>query len=253
MKNNDRHGFAPRPLALGIALLFAAPAALASQGAHDPLVAIDRNRAAIIADIAQGFQGEYAREAQLTPEGAAAALQGRLAKLRADRLLAASLASSYASLKAILAEADSGAATAFAAARNKALGDANRDLVYTPLAPCRLIDTRGEGAPIQGGAFAPGERRAFVPAGACGVPATGVSSLMVSFTTWNLTPTSGGYLSLLGPGAPVAMTTDIFEFGRAWSAASTVVPAGASGQFDAFVANASAHLVVDVLGYFGPA
>ena len=77
--------------------------------------------------------------------------------------------------------------------RRAPIAEAVNNLVYTPIAPCRLLDTRGFGAPISGGPFAPGERRAIVPAGACGLPATGVSAVMMALTTQNLTPQSGGY------------------------------------------------------------
>ena len=100
----------------------------------DPLLAIDLNRSAIIADIVKGF------EAQAGSPGAAG-LRERLDKLRADRLLAASLASSRASLDAILAEAESPRSSTYASVREKALGDANRDLVYVPIVPCPLVNT----------------------------------------------------------------------------------------------------------------
>jgi hypothetical protein len=148
-------------------------------------------------------------------------------------------------LLAVLDESDAAAKSTFA--RTKALGDANRDLVYTPLTPCRLVDTR-----LSAGAFAPNERRPYVVNGACGVPQSNVGALMLSFTTQNLTPSSGGYLALVAPGAPISAVVDVFNLGSQWSASNTVVATGAAGQFDAFVSTASAHLIVDVLGYFGP-
>lgn len=136
-------------------------------------------------------------------------------------------------------------------AQAKAFGDANRDLVYTPLAPCRLVDTRG-GAPFAGGPYSPEERRTYQPGGACSIPTSGVSALMVSFTTFNMTPGSGGYLALLAPGALVTGIVDVFNLGASWSASNTIVSSGTAGQFDAYVNTASAHLSIDVLGYFGP-
>jgi hypothetical protein len=211
----------------------------------DPLAAIDLNRNAIIADIVRGFEARAGVEG--TP-----ALKARLEKLRADRLLAASLASSRESLDAIIAEAESPKLPAFTSLRAKSLGDPNKDLLYTPLTPCRLIDTRGNGAPFQGGAFAPGERRAYVPAGACAIPATGVATLLISFTTQNLTPVSGGVLAILAPAAPFTATVDVFNLGSTWSASNTAVATGGAGQFDVYVLIANAHVVVDVLGYFAP-
>jgi hypothetical protein len=213
----------------------------------DPLAAIDLNRNAIIADIVSGFGAQAGDDA-----AGSATLKARLEKLRADKLLAASLASSRESLDAIITEADAPRSAAFSHVNAKALGDPARDLVYTPLTPCRLIDTRGNGAPFQGGAFAAGERRAYVPAGACAIPATGVATMLVSFTTQNLTPVSGGVLAILPPAAPFTATVDVFNLGSTWSASNTAVATGGAGQFDVFVLIANAHVIVDVLGYFAP-
>ena len=47
-------------------------------------------------------------------------------------------------------------------------GDSNRELVYTPVAPCRILDTRFAGGPI-----ATNTRRAFQVAGSVGFPGQG--------------------------------------------------------------------------------
>lgn len=218
--------------------------AQAASEATDPLVSIDLNRQAIIGDIVKGFEASNSEGAER--------LKTRLAKLRADLLLAASLASTKESLEAIIAQSEKPTASAFQLLRQKAIGDANRDLLYTPIAPCRLVDTRGFNAPIQGGAFAPNERRSYEPQGRCSVPTSNVASLMLSVTTQNLTPQSGGYLTILAPGSPVSVANDVFNLGAAWSSLATTVMTGTAGQFDVFVNGANAHVVVDIVGYFGP-
>jgi hypothetical protein len=145
---------------------------------------------------------------------AIALLKSRLEALRADRLLAASLASSRTALDSILAESHASSEKALRQSRAKAFGDADRDLIYTPLPPCRLIDTRGFGAPIQGGPFLPNQRRAYVPAGGCGIPSSGVASLVVSYTSQNLTPASGGYLAIVAPNAPISAIVGVY--GSEW-------------------------------------
>jgi hypothetical protein len=212
----------------------------------DPLVAVDRNRASIIDDLVTAFRDD----ARLS--GGEDAFRDRLSKLRADRLLAASLASNWTTLQSMLDRVDRSEAARLQQPTSKALGDGDRDLVYTPLTPCRLVDTRGFGAPIQGGAFFPGARRTYTPAGACAIPASGVASMMISFTTQNLTPSSGGYLAILSPGAPVTATVDIFNFNSVWSAGSTAVRTGTAGQFDVYVNGATAEVIIDVVGYFAP-
>ena len=231
-------------LAMLLSMCGFAVAALPVSGA-DPLVSIDLNRSAIISDIVRGF------EAQASEEGAPK-LRARLEGLRADRLLAASLASSRETLESVLAGAQLPRSAARTQIRQKSLGDPNKDLLYTPLTPCRLIDTRGFGAPIQGGPFAGTSRRSYAPAGLCAIPTSGVASLMLSFTTQNLTPNSGGYLAILAPATPVSGIVDVFNLGSVWSASSTIVATGPAGQFDVYVSDATAQLVVDILGYYAP-
>jgi hypothetical protein len=236
-----------------VGVFFAAGSLAAAPGVDstDPLVSVDLNRAAIVADIVAGFRSEIAAAYPGREEEVVAELRAQLNGLRADRLLAASLASTFGGLQSVMKESLTARAADMTRAQAKALGDANRDLIYTPLTPCRLIDTRGFGAPIQGGAFAPNERRAYVPNGLCGIPTSGISSLLIGFTTQNLTIGSGGYISILPPGGPVSTIVDIFA--AEWSTGTTVVPSGPAGQFDIYVNTASPHVVVDMVGYFSPA
>ena len=81
------------------------------------------------------------------------------------------------------------------------LGDTGADLIYTPVAPCRIIDTRepgGGGGPIAGNAT-----RNFVVVGTtgfesqggnvggCGIPED-ATSVMINFIA--VTPLTGGHL-----------------------------------------------------------
>ena len=236
---------------LAVVALIATPA-LAERVSTDPLAAIDLNRTAIVGDIVKSFDADFAKLSPTERAQETNLLAKRLAGLRADKLLAASLASTRASLDSILDEAEKSRDKAVSRASAKALGSANADLVYTPLTPCRLIDTRGFGAPIQGGVFAPNVRRSYAPNGLCGLPVTGVATILITFTTENLTPNSGGYLAILAPATPVTASVDVFNLGSEWSASNTAVSTGPAAQFDVFVAVASAHVIVDVLGYFAP-
>ena len=220
----------------------------------DPLFSVDQNRQEIVERLMTQWQGEI-RPAQRD------SLRYKLAMLRADRLLAASLVGTFDGVLKVLGgqeAADRAISTLPARSDNdqlKQLGDGDHDLVYTPLAPCRLFDTRA-GQPSAlgqlGGAFAPNTSRTIVPAGACAIPTSGVNSLFVSFTTLNNTPASGGYISMLAPAAPLTTTVDIFNLNSQWSASNTIVATGAAGQFVVYVSTANAHVVVDVLGYFAP-
>src|SRR5262245_54844239 len=92
-----------RPLATGSLILAASSAFSAPAASTDPLVAVDMTRATIISDIVSGFENELGGSAG--HEARAAVLRSRLSGLRADHLLAASLASSFKGLNAIIDEA----------------------------------------------------------------------------------------------------------------------------------------------------
>ena len=218
----------------------------------DPLLSVDVNRTEIVARLMTQWQGDIALDQRDS-------FKQKLAGLRADRLLAVSLVGSFDGVLDALSGQDKNnhALSTLSALnrgdRSKALGEPDKDLVYTPLNPCRLFDTRA-GQPSAlgqiGGVFTPNSGRNIVPATACGIPATGVKSLFLSFTTLNNTPNSGGFISLLAPLAPVNASNDIFNTGVDWSASNTIVATDTAGQFVVYVATANAHVVVDVLGYF---
>ena len=226
----------------------------------DALLALDLNRSAVVNKILAKFETEQ-------PAERLKGLRGKLFELRADQLLAASLAGSVDSVVDIIAAAAeaaknrtavtttrtaSGAASAVGTDSRKVLGDPNADLVYTPLTPCRLIDTRGFPSALGtiGGVFPPNTRRAVAPAGGCGIPGANVKALVMGFTTQNLTPSSGGYLAIVAPAAAISATVDIFNVGGEWSASNIITTTGTAGQFDVFVSGATAHFVADVVGYF---
>ena len=77
-----------------------------------------------------------------------------------------------------------------------AVMDVTNPLPFIGLAPCRIVDTRGNGAPIQGGIFTGGsDVRSYALAGICGIPA---SARAVSL---NLTVTGPGQTTAEGPEA----------------------------------------------------
>ena len=92
--------------------------------------------------------------------------------MRADQLLAASLAGSINGLRDVLATAlIASTAQKPGLLQAKALGDSADDVVYTPVTPCRLVETRGTFAAVYqgGGAFSGGEIRNYTIQGGNGV------------------------------------------------------------------------------------
>ncbi|MET0919416.1 MAG: hypothetical protein ABWY07_13500 [Burkholderiales bacterium] len=217
-----------------------------TQAASSTLLAIEQSRASIVEGIVNTWRREVGGS-ELQVQQLRDALMG----LRADKLLAARLAGTAQGVEQILLnENTDGAPNARNGVAHKALGDAANDLVFTPLTPCRLVDTRGNGAPIQGGTFAPNTRRTITPAGACGIPTSSVVALQLSFHTQNLTSGNGGYISMMAPGDPVSGLVDVFNLGAEWSASNAAVQTSGNGAFDVFVAQSNPHLIIDVMGYF---
>jgi trimeric autotransporter adhesin len=251
----------------------------------DALLSVDLNRNAIVEKITSAWSKELAPTQRDS-------FKSKLSTLRADQLLAASLSGSFdAVLEIVEASSNSGntvspalgsAQTFYAtqsdlknstipAAQNsaflsqtsqnltadstKALGDANADLVYTPLVPCRLFDTRAGLASALGtvgGTFSNQQTKTISPAGACGIPSSGVASLFLSFHAYNNNPSTLGVIGFMKPAAPFSALAATWT-GANWATGTFITQTNPNGSFDAFVGNAqtmTADMIVDVMGYF---
>jgi hypothetical protein len=119
---------------------------------------------------------------------------------------------------------------------------------YVPVAATRILDTRGS---LGGGAGLPlgGGRRVDVPVlGVGGVPATGVSAVLVSLT--GFCSTGNAPLTLWPAGTPRRTATAI-SVGRGagpW-AALAAVRVGAGGRVSVAAGSGSADAALDVVGY----
>ncbi len=136
---------------------------------------------------------------------------------------------------------------------NKLLGDTFEDLVFTPLTPCRIVDTR-----VQGGKFNAMQTRSYSVNGdtssqggalSCGVP-VGLSEPPAVIL--NVTSTGGesnGYLTAweVGESRPLA---SILNFQSSDIANSSIVPTGL-GQTDEIqiFASSRTHVIIDIIGY----
>jgi hypothetical protein len=187
-------------------------------------------------------------------EDGGAELRGALPKLSPERLAAVAKAESTADLRAAV----------FGKGGPLALGDDDSDLVYFPLTPCRLADTRN--TPTGPVPIAAGTGRQFEannnlgaqggePAG-CGVPQTDPAALAVTITAVN--PQGPGNLRAYPVGTaapPVASAVNYALPGSGLNLANTtMVPLlqDPSNAFEfAIRADVSTvHVVVDVVGYF---
>jgi hypothetical protein len=227
--------------------------------AASALLAVDQNRTTIVERIVNEWGDK------LIAAGTGVSrdqLKEMLFAMRADQLLAASLAGSLDGLKSIFVAAtprtgkakiaDAGGITP------SALGDANSDLVYTPVTPCRLFDTRlsqgGMGTPT------PGVRRTYgatVPIANQGGPggctaAAGAAVALIQIGT--LTPSGYGLLQA-GPQGVASFPNALilYQPGDQYGATVAMPLNPANGQFDLVEQFGTADLYGDLLGYFEPA
>jgi hypothetical protein len=222
--------------------------------AANALLAIDQNRATVVERMVDAWGAPLeAAGVGLTREQ----LREMLGGLRADHLLAVSLAGSLEGVRNALALAISSTSSPVAAGllRAKALGDANDDLSYTPISPCRIVDTR-----VAGGALAANVVRSFVGFSAnfsaqggtatnCGMP-NGVAA--IAMNVYAVNPTTLGFIKVwAGNAAEPAVSTINYQTGITALANGAIVPVdgSASNQFKA-KSPAQVDFIADVVGYF---
>jgi hypothetical protein len=133
------------------------------------------------------------------------------------------------------------------------LGDFGDDTVYTPVNPCRIVDTRVAGGPYSGTrtfdvdnptsfAFQGGNN------GPCGIPFGVASSVLMTITVTG-SPT-GGFITAWGLGTQPLSSVLNYAAGET-VANSTVIPVvpGGGNDFSIF-ASGQTQVIVDVQGYF---
>jgi hypothetical protein len=125
--------------------------------------------------------------------------------------------------------------------------DATDPRAFSGVQPCRVTDTRGNGAPIQGGAFTGGaDVRNWDIDGICGIP-TGVDAVSVNFTV--VGPAASGFLVSWPTGGPVPPVSILNFTAGETVANAAIVPVSAGGSITVNV-SAATHVLMDVNGYF---
>jgi hypothetical protein len=216
-------------------------------------LSIDQNRTTVVDRVVAAWgDALVAVDVGLTKDELRTVLNG----LRSDQLLAASLAGSLDGLRNVIANAlTANAPIAKSLVQTKALGDAGDDLVYTPVVPCRIIDTRNVGGTFAAG----GETRnyhAFLTSGTfatqggdatnCAIPAN-PGAVVLNFaviggccflTAWPYN-SSQPLASTLNPAAGQTLAN------------GAIVPTcqpNCAAEFSVFTFGA--HMIVDIVGYF---
>ena len=142
----------------------------------------------------------------------------------------------------------------------KTLGALGNDLVYTPVAPCRILDTRSTAA----GAIAANATRSFIAINAsnftsqggsstnCGTLGLNATAVAINLTA--VTPSGAGYATAypFGTTQPVASSIN-YTAGAVVNNALIVQIPNPLSSFDFTVYSfAQSQYVADIVGYFAP-
>jgi hypothetical protein len=115
--------------------------------------------------------------------------------------------------------------------------------------PCRVADTRGNGAPIQGGIFPNSGLRTWDVTGICGIPA-GADAISVNFTVVAAGGIPAGSFLLSWPTGQAPPPTAIMTYGPGQILSNAaIIPLGPGEQIQVNVSG-STHVIMDVNGYF---
>lgn len=175
-----------------------------------------------------------------TFEGAMAALTGDGARVSDDQVVAK------------LAASQSGG--------EKALGSLTNDLTYTPVTPCRIIDTRVAGGPIAANSersFKGVNSSNFTAQGGsatdCGTFGLSASALVLNVTA--VTPTLAGFATVypFGVTRPLAASVNYTAGAIVNNSVVTPIPNPLQASDFTIYTFGQSHYVVDIVGYFAPA
>ena len=121
---------------------------------------------------------------------------------------------------------------------------------YRPLTPARILDTRDGTGGVPRNKLAAGGHLDLAVAGHGGVPATGVSAVVLNVTaTGGTTP---GFLTVYPSGTNPPPTSNV-NWGVARTVANLVtVSVGAGGMVSAYNGAGQVDVVFDVQGWYGP-
>jgi len=128
--------------------------------------------------------------------------------------------------------------------------DATPPRAFIGLPPCRILDTRGNAAPIQGGIYGDAESRNYTVTGICGIP-VGADDVSVNFTVLGAPAAPPGAFLLAFPEGGVPPPTSILNYQTQPNpiANAAIVPLSAGGGMTVNVSH-SVHIIMDVNGYF---
>ena len=108
--------------------------------------------------------------------------------------------------------------------------------------PCRVLDTRTEGAP-----WSSADRRRVALGGRCGVPAT---ARAVAANVTAIAASGSGHISFWPVGGPQPAASTVSYSGGKTRASAAILPLADDATLLAQPTGGTAHLILDVTGYF---
>jgi len=135
----------------------------------------------------------------------------------------------------------------------KAAVDIGGPLVFVPVTPCRVVDTRNATGAFGGPIFNAGETRSYtIPSSSCSGILTGISAVSLNITVTS-TP-AGGFLTAWPYGASQPGVANLTWFGSGQTLTSaSIVPTASGGSISVYVGMPSGtqtHVIIDINGYF---
>lgn len=141
----------------------------------------------------------------------------------------------------------------------QALGSLNGDLTYTPLTPCRIVDTR-----VSGGAIAANGTRSFKAVNSanftsqggsatnCGTLGLAASAVALNITA--VTPSNAGFATVypFGASQPVASSVNYTAGAVVNNSIISAIPNPLQSSDFTVYTFAQSHYVIDIVGYFAP-
>jgi len=119
---------------------------------------------------------------------------------------------------------------------------------FNPVAPFRSLDTR-DGTGGLAGTFASGQTRSFTATGSGGIPASGVTAVVLNVTV--TAPTESSHLTVFPAGQPRAAASNLNFVAGQTVPNLVVATVGANGQVSIFNNAGTTHVIADVVGWFG--
>ena len=129
-------------------------------------------------------------------------------------------------------------------------GSSPAALVFNPLTPCRIADTRSSSLGTFGSPSLIGRQsRTFsILSSGCSIPPT-AQAYSLNFTA--VPPGPFGFLTAWPTGQTRPLTSVLNDLTGTIVANAAIVPAGTNGSIDVF-ANGNTDLIIDINGYFAP-